>query len=110
MNVADTRIALDRFASTGEAVKARRLIRLALEAGYVVSVQDGEEWTVKQSADRMTILAAMATTGEDRIRFRKATGERIGTAYLIYGNAHDGSELIADYTGGDEMAALVARV
>lgn len=106
----DTRISLDRYASKGDAITARRLVRTALELGYSISVQDGEEWTVKQSRDRMAILSAMATTGMDRLRFRDSEGNKLGTMLLVYGNALDGSELIADYQDNDAMNALYAMV
>jgi len=94
---------LDLFATKGEAVVAKRLIRIILERGYMVSINDGEEWTVELSTDRKEILPALATTGEDIIRLYK-DGERAGFFLLIYGNAEDGSELIADHA--DNAACL----
>ena len=94
---------LDLFATKGEAVVAKRLIRIILERGYMVSINDGEEWTVELSTDRKEILPAHATTGEDIIRLYK-DGERAGFFLLIYGNAEDGSELIADHA--DNAACL----
>lgn len=92
-----TEISLDKYAGKEEAAVARRLVRKALEAGYTVSVNDGEEWTVKKSTNRDEILAALATTGEDSIRIRNAEGEKIGTLYLVYQDG-PGDELIADFT------------
>lgn len=106
---ADTRISLDRYATKGEAVKARRLVRLALAKGYAISVYDGEEWTVKQSTERMAVLQALATTECDTLRFRK-DGEKLGSMLLIYGNATDGSELIADYSANEAMETLYNEV
>jgi len=94
---------LDLFATKGEAVVAKRLVRIALDRGFVISVHDGEEWTVEQSRDRNEILPALATTGEDIIRLYK-DGERAGFFLLVYGNAEDGSELIADHA--DNAACL----
>ena len=94
---------LDLFATKGEAVVAKRLIRIILERGYMVSINDGEEWTVELSTDRKEILPALATTGEDIIRLYK-DGERVGSLWLVYGNAEDGSELIADHA--DNAACL----
>ena len=68
-----------------------------------LSVNDGEEWTVQQSTDRKEIVSALATTGEDIIRLYK-DGERAGFFLLVYGNAEDGSELIADHA--DNAACL----
>lgn len=101
-----TAIDLDRYAGKEEAVVARRLVRKALELGYAVSVNDGEEWTVKKSTDRMEILSALASTGGDTLKFRNAeTGESVGWMSLLYQNG-PGDELIADYGDNPAMAAL----
>jgi hypothetical protein len=91
---------LERFATKGEAEVVKRLVRIVLERGYMVSINDGEEWTVTLSTDRNEILSALATTGEDIVRLYK-DGERAGSLWLVYGNAEDGSELIADHSDND---------
>lgn len=98
-------ISLDKYAGKEEAVVARRLVRKALEAGYKLSVSDGEEWTVKGSTNRMQVLEALATTGADTIRVRTADGEKIGDLYLVYQNG-PGDELIADYSDNPETDRL----
>lgn len=103
----DTRISLDRYAGAGEAVVARRLIRQALLRGWKVSVHDGEEWTVKQSTDRMTILAALCTTDNDTLKFRDAAGVCVGNIWLVWGNDPAGQELCADYTDNEAIESLV---
>lgn len=111
MNIApDTRISLDRYTSKGEAVAARKLVRIALTKGYSISVCDGEEWTVKQSCDRMTILVALATTSHDILCFRNEAKEKIGSMTLIYSNAENGEELIADYSDNEAMNELYNAV
>jgi hypothetical protein len=100
-----TAICLDRYAGKEEAVTARRLVRKALEAGYAISVNDGEEWTVAKSTDRMTVLSALATTGMDWLVFRDAEGVKIGFMMLVYQNG-PGDELIADHTANDAMDLL----
>jgi hypothetical protein len=98
-------ISLDLYAGKEEAAVARRLVRAALGKGYKVSVNDGEEWTVKQSTDRNTILAALATTGADTLRIRSAEGESLGSLYLVYQNG-PGDELIADHSDNEAMTEL----
>jgi hypothetical protein len=98
-------IDLDRFATRGEAAVVKRLVRIVLERGYMVSINDGEEWTVTLSTDRNEILSALATTGEDIVRLYK-DGERAGSLWLVYGNAEDGSELIADHTDNDACLSI----
>lgn len=105
MTDTNTAIDLDRYAGKEEAVVARRLVRNALELGYTVSVNDGEEWTVKKSSDRMTILCALASTGGDTLKFRNAEGESLGAMMLVYQDG-PGDELIADYSANDAMDHL----
>ena len=94
------------YTTLGERRTATRLVAAALAAGYAVSVYDGEEYTVKRSRKSKEILAALATTGEDALVIRDATGERLGVLSLIWGNDPSGEELIADHTDNDAMDAL----
>ena len=94
------------YTTPGERGVATRLVRAALHAGYAVSVYDGEEYTVKRSRRERQILAALATTGEDALVIRDATGERLGVLSLIWGNDPSGEELIADHSDNDAMEAL----
>jgi len=103
---------LDNYASKGEARAARSLIHHARRLGYCVSVNDGEEWTVRASTDRNEILSALASTGQDTVRCAKGTGDQktVAVFYLVWGNEEDGSCLIADHTdntAADELYRLV---
>ena len=97
----------DQYTTAGERKVARRLIKAALAAGYTISVDDGEEITVKRSSKLKTITDALATTGEDTLQLYAADPSKTvgwhgaGRFYLIWGNADDGSELVADYTDSD---------
>lgn len=92
----------------GEAKVARRLIRALLAEGATISLYDGEEWVVRKTTGEKKILAGMASTGTDTIvAHRDET--RLAAFSLIYGNAEDGSEVIADYTDNpfaDRLCAL----
>jgi hypothetical protein len=92
---------LSQYATAGEARVARKLIRAALARELSLSVNDGEEWTVKRSRNYREIVDALATTGEDILRMTAPTGDRIGSFVLIYGNDESGEELIADHTDND---------
>ena len=94
------------YTTSGERGVATRLVRAALNAGYTVSVSDGEEWTVKRSDSEAVILPALATTGYDTLRFRNSAGEYVGSAYLVWGNEESGECLIADHTDNDAIEAL----
>lgn len=89
---------LSQYATAGEARAARKLVKAALARELSVSVNDGEETTVRRSRKYSEIIDALATTGEDYLILYAPTGDRVGTFYLIYGNDDDGSELIADHT------------
>ncbi len=74
-----------------------RLVSEALRRGYKVSVNDGEEWTVKLSTDPAVIFPAIGSTDMDRLRFRGPTnGTVVGTFDLIWGNGP--GETISDHT------------
>jgi hypothetical protein len=89
------------YLTAGEAKIARRLVKSILARGLTVSVYDGEETTLARSKDRAAILAAMGTTGCDTLTARNDSGARVASFMLVYGNAEDGSELIADHSAGD---------
>jgi hypothetical protein len=74
---------------------ARMLIACLLDAGYTVSVYDGEEFALKRSRDADTIIAALASTDHDVLHARDAGGVHRGTVLLIWGN---GTDLISDYS------------
>lgn len=99
---------LSQYATTGEARVARKLVKAMLDAGYTVSVNDGEEWTVKRAWRLKTVLDALASTDADTLRIRNAAGESCGTFYLVWGNDPSGEELIADHSDNADCEALYA--
>ena len=101
---------LSKYATTGEARAARKLIRAALAEGWAISVNDGYETTVTRSTREKEIFDAMCSTGEDVITIHLQSGTRGGVFWLIYGNDEDGSELIADHTDNENCERLVAAV
>jgi hypothetical protein len=105
-------MSLDKYATTTERKIINRLIDDALAAGYAISVNDGEETTVKQSQDRAAIRGAMATTDTDILTFWDPKGgptvgvsKRLGFVWLIYGNDCD---VISDYSANEAMDTLLA--
>lgn len=82
---------------------AKFIIRHALKQGFVVSVNDGEEWVLKQSDDFSTILNAMFSTDEDGLMIRDPRkmddrGHAIKVVHivLIYGN--EGWDVVSDWS------------
>ena len=87
------------YAAAGEAMIARRLIRICLADGYTISVNDGEEWTVRRSNDFNTIIGALGTTGQDFVRvFNPGDSTSPGAFDLVWGHDPTGAELISDHT------------
>ena len=93
------------YATYHEARIARKIVKDALANGWTISVNDGEEWTVKSSTDSRTILEALCTTGGDVLRLRDAAGESVGSIWLVWGNDED---LISDHTDSETMADFMA--
>jgi len=74
-------------------------IKLLLDAGYVLSVNDGEDTTVTRSVNPGLIFAALKTTDEDYLVVHEAgVTAPLGRTWVrfIYRN-HD-TEVINDYT------------
>ena len=104
-----TKSCIHEYATKGEAAVARRLVKALLARELSVSVNDGEEWTVKKSRVYRAIVDALCTTGEDYLRAYAPTGDCLGGFYLVWDNADDGSELISDHTANDFCERL-ARI
>lgn len=96
---------LPNYAADHDKAALIAIIDLALGRGYVVSVCDGAEWTVKKSADRVAILTALVSTDNDTLRFRDCHGEPVGSVWCIYGNGP--GETFADYTDNPATENLV---
>ena len=91
----------------GESRAAARLVNALIAAGYLISVNDGEETTINRTVSAQLALSALATTDMNILvihrnwREESTTWPRVGTITLIYGNATDGSELVADWSWRD---------
>lgn len=70
-----------------------------LEAGFCITVNDGEEDVVSRSTDPADIASAMMSTDEDRLFVymnAELSTTYAGWVYFVYGN--DGPDVINDYT------------
>lgn len=108
-------MSLTEYATPAEARVARKLVREALRRGYTVSVKDSfegdGEWVVRRSTSIREICGALATTGGDILRFRRADRPEWYMSFvLIWGNDPDGSELIADHADVPEAYELARAV
>lgn len=84
---------------------AKAVISSALNAGYKISVFDGEEETSILSSCT-EILKAMFTTDEDTL-YMSFSGNKIGWVKFVYGN--DGYDVVSDYTVNLEKIMKVAN-
>ncbi len=76
------------------------LLERLIEAGFSLSVWDGEEYAIINSRSVDDTLAEMGQTGEDDLQVSMPDpndpyGDNGHTVTLIYGN--DGHDVIADY-------------
>ena len=76
----------------------RKLIRLALSESNTISVEDGGDWPVNHSRDPKEIFDAATAVDTSTLLIRDSTGHKLGFVILVFGNAEDGSELVADYS------------
>ena len=72
------------------------LIKEILDAGYSVTVNDGEDDCLVESRDFAEILESMSMSqsGEDIIIPCDSAGEGVGWFYLIYANGSEGEPMI----------------
>lgn len=62
-----------------------RVISDAVNDRFELDVFNGEEVMIRHSRDEREIFAALETTGEDQLRFRR-DGKRVGFVRLVYAN------------------------
>lgn len=98
------------YLSAIEARIIRRILKEASAKGYLVSVSDGDEWTVQRTDHMGEAFAAIGTTDSTTLLFRTKVGptgtaERVGQIYLVHGNDED---VIADCTDVPEILHLCA--
>lgn len=79
------------------------LITAILNRGYLISVFDGEEYSVKRSADRELIQKETAATCDTTYVLRTTDGVRVGFFWMIHGNHCD---VISDYSDSPTFDAI----
>ena len=84
----------------------------AVAKGYMVSLHDGEYYTVKRTRKVAEIMENIMATDEEQLLIRSATGEYLGHVFLVYGNSgwdvinnHSDNPAINDLlVGANELA------
>jgi hypothetical protein len=97
----------DKYPTAEERGLAIELLTAALAAGLLVSVSDGDEWTLKRSGDLETIKGELATTDHNVLRFWHADGTREGIAVLIWGN---GCDLVSDWSDTELLGEIITPI
>jgi hypothetical protein len=90
---------------TRETAVVREVILAAIKAGYYLNINNGGDTDEleKPTQDVKLLMDNVHLADEDVLIFYNRnlpakTGTRFGWVQFIYGNAEDGSEVIADYT------------
>src|SRR5210317_2352708 len=85
------------------------LIESILSTNASVSVNDGEEWTLKRSTDKLQILQALNSTDADLLRIRCAdTGATVGWISLVWDNNYNQpAAVICDHAANDYTVSIV---
>ena len=92
---------------------AQKFIRVALAAGYAISLDNGgDEFEFEHSTDFKFITGEMHATDQERLHLSQ-DGKHIGWVFFVYGN--DGWDVICDYTVSlehlmPEVSQLSARL
>jgi len=88
-----------------EKTAAGRIIDRGLAKGYLVSVNDGEEYTVIRSRKRSQIMGALQSTDTDIVVFRNPNGDKVGFVFFVWGNSPD--EVVCDCSDNPAIEELV---
>lgn len=89
------------------------IIQNALDLGYTVSHNNGEEITCIAAPDDnrainfKRMMQEIRQCDEEYLTFKDAKNMRVGMVYLVYGN--DGWDVINDHTANDEMTRILSR-
>lgn len=95
----------------GEKAVVAKMVKAGLGKGWAISVYDGEETVVRKSTDFNIIWPALFSTETDSLIFWAGDGkERVGSIWLIYGNAPDGSEVVADWSSNPATEGLLKEI
>jgi hypothetical protein len=87
-------VRLPEYCNMDDRIAAHCLISELLAAECTVTINDGEDYCLEQSADFIEILEAMSSTGEDVVIPFDKDGNELGWFYLIYNNGSEGNPMI----------------
>jgi hypothetical protein len=84
---------------------AARIVTDAIAAGFNISVNDGEETTLRHSKDPAAIESAMFSTDADVLFIYRENLGPLGWVHLIWGN---GCDVISDHSDNKAMCDFLA--
>ncbi len=82
-------------------------IRTILVQGLNIAVYDGEDFALKASTDADDIIGVIGDTDISIFNIHNSTGFLTGYIVFIHGNRED---VLSDYSMGDEIEKIVARI
>ena len=91
----------------GQEKAARFILKDGLDQDFSIHIWDGYEWCYA-GVDLEAAIAALASTGEDTVEFRKE-GKRVGMVHFVWGNAPDGTDLWSDSSDNATLEAMFER-
>ena len=90
--------------TTVEANIINHAITAGLRGGGMISVYDGEEFSIRKGRSRQFIQEEVAATDETSFVFFDNAGQRIGVAWFIHGN---GADVLSDYSANAATETLL---
>ena len=83
---------------------AKRLVHVALDRYYTVSVQSGPDWTIERSRSARDIFKAMFLEEPERLRFRTMLGKFVGDVMIVYSF---GEDAFVDWSNKQDIKMLI---
>jgi hypothetical protein len=91
--------------NTEERFVVKQIVGRALDKGYLLSVDDGEDFPIQNSNDAEAVMGQLGHCDEEWLIVSNPDAKRIGAIFLIYGN--DADEVVADCTDKPEILEIV---
>jgi len=93
-------IEFEEYLSKAEQQAVRAMLKEVIKRGYMVSINCGEEVTVKAKLGRPIddLLCGVGWTGEDSFTVYTSNKERIGSFYALYQRSDARDEVFHDYS------------
>lgn len=83
----------------------RQIVNRALDKGYLLTVDDGEELPVMHSDDAEEVMDNLGHCDEEWLHVENDARQKIGVIFLVYGN--DADEVVCDCTDKPEILEIV---